>query len=332
MSERRNEHWQWLVLILAFLGLLALLIFGGFFKSEEGDARADYRLRYRYDNIREFDGVQYRQRKNLTTVLLMGIDNHTEDMEDHTYIYGGGQADFLRLVVIDPKNMRVTQIQIDRDTMTPIMILGPSGDELGYGTYQICLAHGYGDGKEQSCLYQVDAVSKFLLDIDIGFYMSLNLDGISALNDQLGGVTVTLGTDFSSLDPTMVEGATITLMGKQAEIYTRTRMAVDDGTNQSRMKRQQEYIAKLSAKLNRRVNADKNFAGDLYDALEEYLVTNISRGQLINEAWTARRYERSDVLEIEGEHYIGAEGFMEFHADPQALQDLIIDVFYERLE
>ncbi len=33
--------------------------------------------------------------------------------------------------------------------------------------------------------------------------MAMDMDGISVLNDSVGGVTVTLEDDFSSLDPAM---------------------------------------------------------------------------------------------------------------------------------
>ena len=71
----------------------------------------------------------------------------------------------------------------------------------------------------------------------------MNLDGISALNDVAGGVTVTLEDDFSMIDPEMTQGRQITLVGDQAEIYVRSRMSMEVGTNEARMVRQQNYIS-----------------------------------------------------------------------------------------
>ena len=42
------------------------------------------------------------------------------------------------------------------------------------------------------------------------------IGAIAALNDLLGGVTVTLQDDFTMADPAMQAGATITLTGEQA--------------------------------------------------------------------------------------------------------------------
>ena len=81
--------------------------------------------------------------------------------------------------------------------MAEIPILGALGNETGTRVTQICLSHGIGDGKEQSCLLTQKAVSWLMLGINIDFYISMEMDGISALNDALGGVTVTLTDDFS---------------------------------------------------------------------------------------------------------------------------------------
>ena len=331
-SRAGRRGFQWVLLLLAAVVLAALLLVGRVFDgaSRGEQARGDYRMRYAYDTIREFDGVKYRQRKDLTTILLMGVDKR--DGEEADSSRKGGQADFLRLLVIDSTHRSVSQIQIDRDTMAPIMLLGPLGDELGLAEYQICMAHGFGDGREQSCRYEVEAVSRFLLDVPIDFYMALNLDGISVLNDSVGGVTVTLEDDFSHLDPAMTRGATLRLAGDQAEYYVRRRMDVSDGTNESRMRRQQDYIGKISGMLNQRISADKNFVGTLYDMLSDYLVTDLARGRLINEAWNARHYARSPLREISGTHIIGKNGYVEFYADGAALQDLIVELFYEPLK
>lgn len=75
----------------------------------------------------------------------------------------------------------------------------------------------------------------------IDFYVAMNMDGISELNDLAGGVTVTLEDDFSSIDPAMTKGTTLTLHGNQAETFVRSRMTVGDGTNASRMECQSVY-------------------------------------------------------------------------------------------
>jgi len=296
-------------------------------KSEEKpEIRGDVNLRYEYEDTVEIDGVTYRLRRNLTTILLMGIDR--DSTERIVGYRNGGAADFMRLVVIDHDNKTIEQIAIDRDTMTPITILGVMGNKSGKRSMQISLSHGFGDGKEQSCEFSVEAVSNLMFGINIDFYIAMNLDGIPALNDAVGGVTVRIEDDLTSLDPALSQGATVTLLGDQAEAFVRSRMTVSDGTNVSRMRRQQQYLSKLTTKLMSSVSESGEFAGKLYDTITAFTTTNISRGRLVNEVYSARDYAQPAVLEIQGEHLIGSDGYMQFYADEQALKQMVIDIFY----
>ncbi len=292
------------------------------------EPRGDYSER-RQEAV-EIDGVPYRKRSNLTTILLIGVDKR-ETSAPASGTRNGGQADFLRLLVIDPAAKKIEQVQIDRDTMTPITILGVLGDRSGVRTAQICLSHGFGDGREQSCLLTADAVSNLLLGVPVDFYAAMSMDGIGALNDWAGGVTVTIEDDFSAFDETMVPGATVTLMGDQAELYVRSRRSVGVGTNEARMQRQQAYLSKLFDLLREKMHSSRESAGSLYDTLEPYLITNIARGRLINEAWAARDYS-TELVKLAGSYSIGPDGFKEFHVDQDALQATVLRLFYEEMK
>ena len=234
--------------------------------------------------------------------------------------------------MIDSGAGTVSQIEIDRDTMTPITILGVLGNRSGVRTTQICLAHSFGDGRAQSCELTAEAVSNLLMGTRIDHYVAMNLDGIPVLNDWAGGVTVTLEDDFSALDSEMTAGTTLTLTGEQAEFYVRSRMSVGVGTNEARMERQEDYIARLTEQLNERLSESEEEIGALYDALEPYLTTDMSRGRLINLLWNARGYTCTALLEPEGSHEIGSDGFMEFHPDDSALKAMVLDLFYTKAE
>ena len=171
-----------------------------------------------------------------------------------------------------------------------------------------------------------------LMGVQIDHYVAMNLDGISVLNDWAGGITVTLEDDFSALDPAMTAGKTLTLTGGQAEIYVRSRMSVGVGTNEARMKRQENYISQLTERLNDKFSEGEEEIGALYDALEPYLTTDMSRGRVINMLWDAREYTRTALLEPEGNHEIGSDGFMEFHADDDALKALVLELFYTKVQ
>ena len=78
-----------------------------------------------------------------------------------------------------------------------------------------------------------------------------------------------------------------------------------------------------------RMDEDANFVGTVFDALEPVMVTDMKRGTMINVAWGARNYARETMCTLEGEHVVGADGHMEFYADAEALEELVIRAFYE---
>ncbi len=263
--------------------------------------------------------------------MLIGTD-HRGDEDESERFRSGTQADFLMLLVIDDNEKKITPIQINRDTMVGITTLSSFGEDMGLWTAQICLAHSFGDGKEQSCKLAVQAVSRYLHDATIDGYISLNLDGIAAFNDAIGGVTVKLEDDFTKYDSAMIAGSTITLKGMQAEYYTRMRYHIGEETNISRLKRQKVYIQAAQNILADKIRDDADFFGELYDVMQPYVVTNLTRGRIINIGNQYRQYRVEEIAEIDGESILGDSGYMEFYPDEDTLEKIIRDVFYYEVE
>lgn len=269
----------------------------------------------------------YRKRE-LTNLLLIGVDWAEMDSPAASGRYAG-QADFLLLLTFDKKNRTISTLQIDRDTMTDIRVYGPFGEYTGIRETQICLSHAYGATAAENCENTVWAASRLLGNIPVDGYLALDMSAITALNDALGGVTVTLEEDFSALDPQMVRGATIALQGKQAETFVRGRTGVGDGTNAARMKRQKAFMQKAGDLIAEGLERDSGFAGTLLDALSGHMTMNVTRGWLINKAYESSGYRRTETRTLAGTHALGADGFTEFRADTDALNDLLTASFFE---
>lgn len=269
----------------------------------------------------------YRKRE-LTNLLLIGVDWAEMDSPAASGRYAG-QADFLLLLTFDKKNRTISTLQIDRDTMTDIRVYGPFGDYTGIRETQICLSHAYGATAAENCENTVWAASRLLGNIPVDGYLALDMSAITALNDALGDVTVTLEEDFSALDPQMVRGATIALQGKQAETFVRGRTGVGDGTNAARMKRQKAFMQKAGDLIAEGLERDSGFAGTLLDALSGHMTMNVTRGWLINKAYESSGYRRTETRTLAGTHALGADGFTEFRADTDALNDLLTASFFE---
>ncbi len=319
------------VLLVAILAALALAITVGVSLLDRRhpvqETRGDLTDRFQVEKTISYQGVDYSHRPKLTKILFMGIDQDSDVIPAGSR--SGGQADFLMLLVLDAEAKTMARLEIDRDTMTPITVLGVLGNPAGTRVAQISLSHGFGDGRAQSGQFTADAVTRLLQGEPVDYYVALSLDGISSLNDWAGGVTVTLADDFSSLDPDMLPGVTLTLHGMQAEYFVRSRMNVGIGTNEARMARQRVYIQALGELLDAKIQENADCIGDLFDQLEPYLVTDMKRGRMINLAWATRAYTRLPMEDLPGEHRIGSDGFMEFYPDQDLLTMAIIHRFYD---
>ena len=279
--------------------------------------------------ITYYNGTAYARREDLETVLLLGVDKF-EGETPEGYI-NNQQADFLLLLVMDKQNETCTPIQLNRDTMTQIQILGVTGEPAGTFTGQLALAHTYGSGEEDSCENTVLAVENLLYGVGIDHYVSLTMDGVALLNDLVGGVTVEVLDDFSGIDDSLVQGEAVTLKGQQALTYVRSRGGLEDSSNLHRMERQRQYLSALQQQLKAAVQQEDGFTLDALLQLNKYMVSDCTVDQLSELGNSLAAYQVSDILTAPGDAREGEE-FMEFTVDEDALQQLVMDVFYEPVE
>ena len=123
-------------------------------------------------DVVEYKGKQYRRNSYVKAILCMGIDR-SGNMTEKTTTGFGGQADGLFLIAQDTVRNTIKILMIPRDTMTDIMLTDLSGNELGKDMQHLNLAYAYGDGRERSCEYMVEAVSELFGGLKIEWYLSL---------------------------------------------------------------------------------------------------------------------------------------------------------------
>ena len=192
---------------------------------------------------------------------------------------------------------------------------------------QIALAHAYGNGREQSCENNVKAVSMMLDDQPIDGYFSLNMGGIGVLVDLIGGVTLTITSDFSAVDPSLVEGETVTLDGEQALAYVRSRKDVDDQTNLARMERQRQFLKAFEEQIQ---GMSPDFAVTAYEELSNYVITDIASGRAVDVADRLKRYTGLPLLTIDGENTV-EDGYWAYNLNEDSLEQTILQLFYEEI-
>ncbi len=275
------------------------------------------------------EGKYYIPRKNLQTILLMGLDKF-EYSESSLAYTNKMQSDFLMLLVIDNETKTIQGLHLNRDTMTQIRRIGFGGSEAGTFVGQLALAHTFGSGGSDSCLNAVRAVSNLLDGVPIDHYLTLTMDAVSVINDAVGGVELTLKEDMTALNPMWEEGAEITLLGEDSLKFVRARMQVGDGLNASRMKRQEQYLNAFYEKLMEKNREDDDFLGKVLlkvndDFQSDLTVTQLDKlGQLLAEC------ELEPFQSIAGKTVEGEE-FYEFHADEEDLQRMVLSLFYKEM-
>ena len=159
----------------------------------------------------------------------------------------------------------------------------------------------------------------------------MTMDGVALLNDLVGGVTVEVLDDFSGVDNSLVQGETITLKGQQALTYVRSRGGLEDSSNLHRMERQRLYLSALQQQLKLASQQDSGFTLDALLQLNAYMVSDCTVNQLSDLGDSLAAYQVGDILTTPGDAQEGEE-FMEFTVDEAALQQLVMDVFYEPVE
>ncbi len=331
-GERRAKARRNLILLIVVLVLLAgaYVAYQRYEESQHVETRGELPEGFGVRKRVTYDGHTYAEKPAMTTILIMGIDKTDDDVM--VGARAGGQADFLLLLVVDHQNGKIHQLQIDRDTMTPVGVLGVLGNPVGTRTLQISLAHGFGLTEEACCENTVDAASNLLEGIKIDHYFALNMDAMSTVNHLLGGVTITFDQDYTDISPSMRAGETVTLTDEQAALFLRARMSVGEGTNAERMARHRLYLHAASETLRSKVSENVDFINEFFTGLEQSMTTNMSRTEIINEVNEGFNYEVVPITTLEGEHSIGSDGFMQFQPAEGAALEWVINTCYERVD
>ena len=266
------------------------------------------------------DFERYLYYHNFENFLIMGTDNSL----DH------GMADFLLLMSIDKTADTYSLIELNRDSITGVRLLG-QGDEIMY--MQLCIAHTYGDNYAEGCENQVKAVSDMLGGLPISGYYSISMDDIGKINHAFGGVTVTIEEDLTELDPAMKPGAVLKLTDEQAEKYLRARMNVGHGTNEERINRQRAYLESFLEEGKSKVKTAADHYYEIFDELSEYAVTNLTGKQISRIAKALTKNTSKGIYVFDGETEISDEllgdglEHAEFYVDEDSLVEVMTEVF-----
>lgn len=223
----------------------------------------------------------------------------------------------------------VRRLPLNRDTMTEITALGLAGERTGSFTGQLALAHTYGSGGLDSAHNEGRAVSTLLYGTEIDHVMAFTMDAVPVLTDAVGGVPVVVEDDFSAMTDQLPMGQEVTLRGNLALTFVRGRGSMGgEKTNLNRMARQNAYLQGLYRQLQGAAQ-DEGFLTQLLLELSPYLDTDCTAAQL-NDLYQTVVQDRLEVLDAPAGEAVEGSEFMEFYVDEDALQQTVIDLFYEQ--
>lgn len=337
MSNRKLQRKKKKIFITAGISLAAIIAGGYFLWSQIPNYKQPTAVNVdgkgmeaALINDLEYEGSLYQYNDHLTNHLFMGIDTR-DTVDGYTSQNDAGQADSIFLVSMDRVTEEIKALVIPRDTIAEIEVFNPSGKSLGHTKDHINIQYAYGDGRQKSCQLMSTAVSKLLGGIPIHKYCSLNMDGIPILTEAVDGITVTVpNNSLEAQNPEFYEGAVVELTGENTEMFVRYRDTDQSGSAMVRQERQKIFLEAFAEKARQKAAQDSSFVIDLYEEVEPYTVTNMGN-DLFAKLLTASGNTSAEVNTVPGEAVEG-KSFDEYHVDEEKLTEILIEMFYRKLE
>ncbi len=254
MATRQGKHktgkkkkWIWITVIAV------ILVIGGgsayaYSILHNVQSTVDTKLHKPIDGIDVDITKQKVEKKEPINILLLGVDERA---------YDKGRSDTMIVMTLDPNNNQMQLVSIPRDTRTKI---------IGRGTMDK-INHSYAFGGSEM---SVATVENFL-DIDLDYYVRMNMQGLQQLVDAVGGITVTNDRAFTQGGHTFDAGE-LQLNGDKALDYVRMRKE-DPRGDLGRNERQRQVIEGII-----REGANLNVVNKIdgiMDVLGNNMVTNM---------------------------------------------------------
>lgn len=280
----------------------------------------------------KYNGQIYAYNEDILTFLIMGIDK-TKDVKEVAEGTNGGQADALFLVVLNPHDDSLSVIGINRNTMTDVSVYDNNGSFVNTVKAQIAVQHGFGNGVEESCEYEVNAVQHLFYEMPIHGYAAINMSAIGPLTDMVGGVDV-VALDIKSGNSTVIkEGEEVHLEGDLAFAYIHNRDTKEFGSADHRLERQKQFITTYLQKVKQKTKEDIGFPISVYQSIAPQTVTSLTVDEMTYLVSIAKDYsfDANYLYTLKGETKQG-DVFEEFYVDETDLFELILKVFYEPVE
>lgn len=336
-SRHHRKKQNMLILGLAaaviFVGLAATVVVNKLKEQKNyhvtGANSVDVGVGYRYT---EYNGKKYQYNNRVTTLLYAGLDSFDELKQTATY-GDKARADSIMLIVLDEASKKMSVVAINRDTMTDVHRFSRNGGDLGTYVTHLGYAYANGDGGTASCENLKTAVSNLFNNLPIDGYMVSNQTSIVMINDLVGGVTVTVpNNDLATQYPELTEGNIVTLDESNVRAYVQQRDTAVDFSNEGRIERQKSFVLSFMDEFGTLVRDNSTQVWDELEECSNWMQTDITKNKYLSlaDAFSQTNLAPDSYYILEGEDQLG-ELHDEFYYDEDALQELIIKLFYREI-
>ena len=322
-----------LVAAMVLVGLAAAVVVNKLKEQKNyhvtGANSVDVGAGYRYT---EYNGKKYQYNNRVTTLLYAGLDSFDELKQTATY-GDKARADSIMLIVLDEASKKMSVVAINRDTMTEVHRFSRNGGDLGTYVTHLGYAYANGDGGTASCENLKTAVSTLFNNLPIDGYMVSNQTSIVMINDLVGGVTVTVpNNDLATQYPELTEGNIVTLDESNVRAYVQQRDTAVDFSNEGRIERQKSFVLSFMDEFGTLVKENSTQVWDELEECSDWMQTDITKNRYLSlaDAFSQTNLAPDSYYILEGEDQLG-EFHDEFYYDEDALQELIIKLFYREV-
>lgn len=281
-----------------------------------------------------YKGETYRYNESVVSLLFMGVDK-TDIQADGGY-GKNGQADSLFLATLDTDNGAVKIIPLSRESMVDINLYDADGKFLGTEDRQLCLAYAYGATAEEGCENTCRSVGRLLYGMPIDGYIAIDLDGVKALNNAVGGVEVSVLDDIKIYHEGnlhhLVVGETVRLNDTTVLPYIQRR---DDdlNANDRRMQRQKQFLGEFIRIAAKNIKSDFTLLEKYYNAAKPYAVSDLTLSEItyLASTYLVGGQPAIEYLPVSGESKLEGE-HVAFHANETSLYEAVLAAFYTKAE
>jgi len=260
--------------------------------------------------------------KNRVNILLLGWDQSPERNDEDSELYrdesNNFRSDVLMLLTVDFEEEEAHLISIPRDTLAKIH------NTKGHWKINAAFAKG-GSAEGNGFEYAIKTVEN-LMGIPINNYAGVNMEGLKAVVDAMGGVTYNVDREITLNGRVLKEGVQ-KLTGQQVLDYCRARKGY--GTDVDRADRQQRMLFAILEQL--RESSAITAIPRVYLSVKDYIHTDLTLEQIAALAVFALDMDEDDLHRhtLEGRYISGTiyNGASFYVLDTKALKDLMKEIF-----